>query len=89
MAHCERHYEYSPYHYCAVCGYRRPLAEMAWQLGALVCSDPAKGCFDTEIIGVREKRISRVLIKTGQEMMPDKKLTSPGALNSSVEEIIL
>lgn len=89
MANMERHFQYSPYHYCSVCGYRRPLAEMAYQLGALVCANPMHGCFDTEIVGVREKQIMRKLISPNQEMMPDKKLTSPGAVNSSIEEIVL
>jgi hypothetical protein len=89
MANMERHQHNSPYHYCSVCGYRRPLVDLAWQLGALVCANPAHGCFDTMLIGTLEKMQMQKLRSPNQEMMPDRKLTSPGAANSSIQEIIL
>ncbi len=69
-----------PWHYCARCGSRVKISEMAWQRGVLVCK--TFDCQDYGVapfIGQREEIITNILDPNAlqQELQPDPKLVSP------------
>lgn len=63
------------YHVCQRCGVTRPLAEMRWQNGLLLCK--SSDCVDTAIVGARDINVARAVATLRPELQPDPKLTQP------------
>lgn len=72
------------YHFCDRCGYRRPLSEMKWQNGILVCR--GTDCVDKAIVGSRDLNVARQLKQNKHELQVDQKLTHPADRRSDVLE---
>lgn len=87
-----RQFHVGPYHYCARCGSRVPIAHMEWQRGLLVCNRQEWDCYDTgtnALIGQREANIARVLEIPSNELIPDPKLIQPmDSVNGADDDII-
>lgn len=87
----KRSFLQGPWHFCARCGDKTHIADMAWQHGLLLC---LRQCYDTGIyplIGQREAAIAQKLsnLTFSTELMPDPKLTDPDIEGSVIDDSII
>ena len=76
------------YHFCSRCGSRRPIQELEWQRGLLLCKK--YNCIDKHpLIGEREVAVAHALEVPTDELKPNPKLTeATGGDTQTGDEII-
>ena len=74
------------YYTCMRCGFVRPLADMRWQNGLLLCN--GTDCVDTAIIGSRDLNVARAMTINRHELQPDPKLVQPIDRRNDMLEVL-
>lgn len=76
------------YHYCSRCGSRRPISELEWQRGLLLCK--RYNCIDAHpLIGEREAAVAHAIEVPTNELMPNEKLVTPTAGDDNTGDEII